>query len=576
MAEITPEQWKQLEEIKQKWLDSTTQQFSLEEVTEVVGRMYKQLDKDEPVVLLAPSPRAMILWGAIIRIFVSEMADENSSLRAAVTDELGEMFRTLVIPPGFSATDAVRDKVGSALVRLGYPLTQLIERRLTKEVELEARLAFNQIVHKLQVVQDECTESARLAENAELYFEYFVPLTEQLWQLQDGASFSVKDANKLFASLAPDLDVADALCDLQHELTPITSVYKMWCYRALAGLFLLGPGSPSREFNRLDAVIEDILHGRDFTLGEGQNSSFIGVSEEKKVGKRLSEIQDILLSQVLDCIGSDKFDDLAAFMSGGAIDHQTSDSLSQDVRKLFEKIDKIQGYFCEFISDKRGEIFELAKTLPRYIGCFWRAWAGFYDAASSLGVEFDEKKLSLFTDFNARSSVWCAWDNLFIASANPVECHWRDRDIHNTAGPAVLWPDGFSLWVVNGVTVDEQIVMHGETQTLDQIRKEENEEVKRIRIERFAGTDDPFDGWNRYRRESGAKEIDDRYNEVEGTYETLYRFSDGSKLFMPTCRTGRMFALEVPFEIKTCEEAQNWLWHVEESRWGKPNIIGRS
>ena len=148
--------------------------------------------------------------------------------------------------------------------------------------------------------------------------------------------------------------------------------------------------------------------------------------------------------------------------------------------------------------------------------------------------------------------------------------------MHNPLGPAVLFKDGFSAWSIRGVAVDEQIVTAGVSQTVKQINDERNAEVKRIRIERFAGTEDAFDGWNRYRRETEAVEIDDRYNDAEGTYETLYSFPDGSKVLMPTCRTGRMFALEVPPEVKTCEQAQEYFWNSSGHRWGKSNCIGRS
>ena len=47
-----------------------------------------------------------------------------------------------------------------------------------------------------------------------------------------------------------------------------------------------------------------------------------------------------------------------------------------------------------------------------------------------------------------------------------------DRRLHCNHGPAKRWRDGWSLWYLNGVTVDEQIVMRGETQSLEQIRND--------------------------------------------------------------------------------------------------------
>ena len=184
--------------------------------------------------------------------------------------------------------------------------------------------------------------------------------------------------------------------------------------------------------------------------------------------------------------------------------------------------------------------------------------------------------MKLFEDWNERASTWCAYDKLCVVSKNPVRVHWLDGELHNESGQSVAYEDGWGMWSIRGVAVDEQVVISGQTQTLKQIAGEGNAEVKRIRIERFAGTNDPFDGWNRYRRETDAKEIDDRFNDAEGTYETLYTFPSGERVLMPTCRTGRMFALEVPAEVETCEQAQEWLWNSGGSRWGKTNCIGRS
>jgi dissimilatory sulfite reductase (desulfoviridin) alpha/beta subunit len=75
--------------------------------------------------------------------------------------------------------------------------------------------------------------------------------------------------------------------------------------------------------------------------------------------------------------------------------------------------------------------------------------------------------------------------------------------------------DNWGIGQLTGVEVDEQIVMSPETQTVKQIRKEENEEVKRIRIDRY--------GWNKYFEEINAKTIDERDNDIEGTKEFLLR-----------------------------------------------------
>jgi hypothetical protein len=122
---------------------------------------------------------------------------------------------------------------------------------------------------------------------------------------------------------------------------------------------------------------------------------------------------------------------------------------------------------------------------------------------------------------------------------------------HCTDGPSHKWRDGWSLWHIEGVAVDEQIVMRPETQTIKQIASESNADVKAIRIQRY--------GWTRYLEAIGAKCLHRRRNQIEGTLEALFDAGEFGKRLVATCPTGRVFSMGVPSEIKDCEQAQNWL-----------------
>ena len=56
---------------------------------------------------------------------------------------------------------------------------------------------------------------------------------------------------------------------------------------------------------------------------------------------------------------------------------------------------------------------------------------------------------------------------------------------HCSDGPSHEWNDGWKLWYIHGVKVTEQIIMRPSTITIEQIRAEQNAEVKRIMIERL-------------------------------------------------------------------------------------------
>jgi len=143
-----------------------------------------------------------------------------------------------------------------------------------------------------------------------------------------------------------------------------------------------------------------------------------------------------------------------------------------------------------------------------------------------------------------------------VVSDFPTELHAYEENgrmvAHNDSGPALAWSDGWSIWMLDGVQVDEQIVMRPETQTLKQIENESNEEIKRIRIERY--------GWTRYIAETDAECIDSRINEIDNTMEALVLLGDESKRLLCSCRsTGRVYAIGVSRNVETCEQAQAFL-----------------
>ena len=78
---------------------------------------------------------------------------------------------------------------------------------------------------------------------------------------------------------------------------------------------------------------------------------------------------------------------------------------------------------------------------------------------------------------------------------------------HCDDGPSHRWRDGWSLWHVHGVCVTEQIVMRPETLTIEQIKNENNVEVRRVMIERY--------GEERYIADSGMRPI--AHDEMFGT-----------------------------------------------------------
>ena len=191
-------------------------------------------------------------------------------------------------------------------------------------------------------------------------------------------------------------------------------------------------------------------------------------------------------------------------------------------------------------------------------------WLSYYEFMwKELGIT-DCAKLEGLIGIAKNCGWWAPYTDCVILQHRHEELHVDGEfRLHNESGPAVRYRDGYSVWAINGIRVNEQIVMRPETLTVEQINSEANQDIRSIMIDRL--------GWSKYLEKSNAKCVDFRDNDIEGTKEALYISPIGGRRLVVTCPTGRVFALGVPEEMVTCEQAQFWL-----SGNRKVNIIGRT
>lgn len=172
-----------------------------------------------------------------------------------------------------------------------------------------------------------------------------------------------------------------------------------------------------------------------------------------------------------------------------------------------------------------------------------------------LGLKYkpeDSKALASWEALAKDAGWWCAYAEAAIVCDKPLrQCINENEDPHCEDGPAIEYGDGLRLYMLQGHHVDEQLVMRPETQTIKQIDGESNADIRAIRVQRY--------GWPKYLRDSKAKTIDCRHNDIENTYEALMETSRGERRLVATCPTGRMFSMGVDPSVKSCEEAQAWL-----------------
>ena len=429
----TGEQWRQIAELKERWIANTTRQYSIESVHEVVERMYSAMELPKPIVLVAPSPASMVLWSAVALVLLRSLGKYNNQLSNQLRSQL-------------------RGQLSNQLSN-----------------QLRSQLS-NQLSNQLR---------------SQLYSQLDNQLRSQLYSQLDSQL-----SNQLRGQLSNQLD-SQLYSQLSNQLD-------------------------SQLSNQLDSQLSNQLSNQLRSQLYSQLDSQLSNQLYSQLDSQLSSQLDSQLRSQLDSQLSNQLDSQLS----NQLDSQLSNQLSNQLR-----------------------------SQPWYIGLWYRAWSGWYLGGQILGVEYPAEQLNLFIDWNERASTWVAYKGLCVVSANPVECHWQDGELHNDSGMSVEYADGWGIYSIGGVAVDEQIVMRPETQSLDQVRDEENAEVKRIRIDRY--------GWSKYLMEIGAKVLDTQHG---NWIESLMKTADGMTVlctYDPS--TGRPYGLEVDPQCETCEQAQRYL-----------------
>ncbi len=163
---------------------------------------------------------------------------------------------------------------------------------------------------------------------------------------------------------------------------------------------------------------------------------------------------------------------------------------------------------------------------------------------------------------------WLPFTTTCLLCERPSSIHLSDapliqKQLHCDTGPAIEFRDGTTFWALDGIVVNEQIILHPQTQSIEQIRHETNEEVRRLRIERY--------GWMNYMSQSHANVVEHSSNAITQTHESLIQLTDMRVLVCACPSTARVYAMQVPERCTTVKQAQHFL-----SNGLSPRIIGAS
>src|SRR3990167_223194 len=141
-------------------------------------------------------------------------------------------------------------------------------------------------------------------------------------------------------------------------------------------------------------------------------------------------------------------------------------------------------------------LYPLAHANP-YDGCAWASgYYAYYDFFERIGITTKEQvKLKELTLTGTWDFLW--YKDLCVVTCRPSKIHKNKRgQLHCSNGPAAQWPSGEVYWFLNGISVNEKIVLHPEKLTKNEILGEKNVDVRRemlrqIGMERFCALTKP-------------------------------------------------------------------------------------
>lgn len=243
-------------------------------------------------------------------------------------------------------------------------------------------------------------------------------------------------------------------------------------------------------------------------------------------------------------------------------DRKATEIMSEEHRQImFDVIDK------QVSSDSYTLVNKLTDSLYSSLyGSHDTHWLALFDFfEQEFGAE-ECKKLYPMQDIARHCGWWIAREVTCLVSEKQSFISLNeDEELHNETRAALEYIDGFAVYSVDGVLVPQNVVEDPENQTLDEIRKESNVEIQRIRITRY--------GWGRYLEAIGATVINSQLiKPKQGVewMESLYVSKEENLAALATFdpSTGRPYFLEVPPTTKTCVEAQAYLLSSNEALAG--------
>ncbi|MES2055779.1 MAG: hypothetical protein V4564_07575, partial [Pseudomonadota bacterium] len=188
------------------------------------------------------------------------------------------------------------------------------------------------------------------------------------------------------------------------------------------------------------------------------------------------------------------------------------------------------------------------------------SWLAFYDFfRQQCGLAAQTDKLSGLTEL-AHSAGWAIPHQhiCWVSERHCVVKQDKNRRIHCENGPAISYPDGWSVYAWHGTRIPAEWIENKASLTPQIALAQANVEQRRAACEIL--------GWATILKQLGAKTIDrDEDPEIGELIEVDLPDAGKERFIRVLCGTRREFAIPVPSTTKTALEGNAWTYDIPAS-----------
>lgn len=194
-----------------------------------------------------------------------------------------------------------------------------------------------------------------------------------------------------------------------------------------------------------------------------------------------------------------------------------------------------------------------------FLGAADLYWLSVYEFGRRIGAEYDDntlKRMEAYLRYTKTCGFAFLYDDwAFVSDRQSILTFDAQRRLHNEDGPAMQWPDGYSVYAWHGTRIPKTYITERFERTAADVMKIDNAEFRRVAMEIYAHVN----GAERFIKDLKAKQISKDTDE-SGRPRILYQIGDARFLHvingsLEPNGERREFILGAPSEMQTPHEA---------------------